>query len=155
MNPNDPTDAQPAEPAEPVQDLHALLADGEQAGAYFVADSDTAAMAEAGAALGFAVVRIDLAGCADKDAVLACFARALRFPEWFGGNWDALADALADLSWLPAPGYLLLIEHPASFGEAAGDEFEVLLEILNESALRWADHGSAMWSLLPTPVQAA
>ncbi|MGW2997195.1 barstar family protein, partial [Streptomyces sp. NPDC001193] len=28
-------------------------------------------------------------------------------PSWFGGNWDALADALIDLSWLPrAPGRL-------------------------------------------------
>ncbi|WP_446686701.1 barstar family protein [Pseudofulvimonas gallinarii] len=26
-------------------------------------------------------------------------AAVFRFPEWFGDNWDALADCLADLSW--------------------------------------------------------
>ena len=37
-----------------------------------------------------------------KDAILAALSRSLGFPDWFGGNWDALEDCLTDLSWRPA-----------------------------------------------------
>ena len=43
--------------------LQALLADASQSGAFFVADGDTVAMAQAGAALEYEVVHIDLRGC--------------------------------------------------------------------------------------------
>src|SRR5262245_53314468 len=35
-------------------------------------------------------------------------AAALAFPAWFGHNWDALADCLGDLSWLPGKGHVVL-----------------------------------------------
>jgi RNAse (barnase) inhibitor barstar len=37
------------------------------------------------------------------------FAAALQFPAYFGENWDALDECLADLSWLPADRYLIAI----------------------------------------------
>lgn len=37
-------------------------------------------------------------------------ARTLEFPAWFGRNWDALADCLSDLTWLPATTHVLLWE---------------------------------------------
>lgn len=36
----------------------------------------------------------------DKRAVLACYAEGLRFPDYFGWNWDALEDCLRDLAWI-------------------------------------------------------
>ena len=132
-------------------DLRAMLADPLQSGAYFIDDRDTGAMAEAGAALDFAVARVDLADCGDKAAVLAELARALDFPDWFGGNWDALADSLGDLSWLQAPGYLLLVERTADWRDADGDAFDTLLAILNEAAADWRERNVAFWALLPLP----
>lgn len=35
------------------------------------------------------------------------FSDALRFPDYFGFNWDALDECLADLSWLE-PGDVLI-----------------------------------------------
>lgn len=131
--------------------LQALLADASQCGAFFVADTDTQAMAEAGKALDYAVMRIDLLGCEDKQDALDRFAHALHFPEWFGGNWDAFADALGDLSWLPAPGYLLLIEHAAGWRKRDGEDFDTALDILNEAATAWAERNVAFWALLPLP----
>lgn len=134
-------------------DLRAVLADPAQSGAYFVDERDTEAMAEAGAALDYAVLRIDLAECPDKAELMERFAAAARFPTWFGGNWDALADALADLSWRPATGYLLLIEHARDWRAAHAEDFDVLLDILNEAAVRWGEQGTAFWALLPFPAE--
>ena len=36
-------------------------------------------------------------------------AAAFQFPDYFGENWAALDECLADLSWLPAAGYVVLI----------------------------------------------
>ena len=134
-----------------VIDLRALLADTSQCGAYFVDARDREAIVEAANALGFAVAHIDLHACRDKAEVLAQFALALRFPEWFGGNWDALADCLDDLSWWPAEGYVLVLEHAGAWRDAAADDFGTLLDILNDSARNWASDGVAFWALLPLP----
>lgn len=132
-------------------DLRCVLADATRSGACFVSEGDTEAMAEAGAALGFEVVRIDLAGCTDEAGLFARFAQALRFPDWFGHNRDALADSLGDLSWLPADGYLLLIEHASGWRAAAGEDAAILLDILNHAAASWAAQGIAFWALVPLP----
>ena len=132
-------------------DVRALLADPLQSGAYFIDDRDSAAMDEAGSALDFAVARADLTGCADRAAVLAKLAQALGFPEWFGGNWDALADSLGDLSWLQAPGYLLLVEHAGQWRDADSEAFDTLLAILNEASADWRERNVAFWTLLPLP----
>lgn len=132
--------------------LQALLADASQCGAFFVADSDTQAMADVGAALDYEVLRIDLRNCVDKQDALDRFARALNFPDWFGGNWDALADALGDLSWLPAVGYLLLVEHAVGWREQDGENFDIAIDILNEAANGWSERDVAFWALLPLPV---
>src|SRR3546814_5965151 len=91
----------------------------------------------AAASLGFAVAEIDFRGCTGKDDALARFARALHFPDWFGGNWDALQDSLSDLSWLPAEGYLLLLEDVAQWREADGAGFDIALEILEQASHAW------------------
>lgn len=132
-------------------DLRAVLADPALAGAYFVDARDRAAISQAASALGFAMPAIELRDCCDAGEAMQRFATALQFPGWFGDNWDALADALGDLSWLPAPGYLLLLDHAQDWREAAPDEFDLLLEILDEAAARWAAHGVAFWALLPLP----
>ncbi|QOW25642.1 barstar family protein [Lysobacter sp. H23M47] len=111
-------------------------------------------MAEAAASLDFAIARIDLAGCTGKADALERIARGLSFPGWFGGNWDALADCLGDLSWLLAPGYMLLIANSGAWRAAQPEEFDTLLAILNEAALEWRERNVAFWALLPLAAEA-
>jgi len=130
-------------------ELGALLADASQAAAYFVDVRDRAAVLEAATALDFHVATANLATAEDKAALLAGIAEALEFPPGFGGNWDALADSLGDLSWLRAPGYLLLVDHCGDLREAAPDDFATLLEILDEAARVHAGQGVPFWAVLP------
>lgn len=131
------------------QDLRALLADTAHNGAYFVDVRDREAIEEAAIALGHAVAPVDLAGCGDKAEVLDRFARALRFPDWFGNNWDALADCLGDLSWWPADGYLLLVDHAGAWRAADGDAFAIVLDILDQAAGEWRMRRVPFCALVP------
>ena len=129
-------------------ELGTLLANPFRAGTCFVDDRERAAMAEAAAARGFAVVTADLRDANDKPALLDALAAALDFPPTFGHNWDALADSLGDLSWLPAPGYMLLLDHADGLRKAAPQDFNILLEMLEDAARSHATAGIPFWTAL-------
>ena len=75
---------------------------------------------------------------ADRASTLASFAHALAFPPYFGHTWDALADCLADLSWLPAAGYLLVLDVAAT---TTGEVLAMVVEICREAADGWSLQG--------------
>jgi hypothetical protein len=76
---------------------------------------------------------VDGAQAADEPGLLAAVARALDFPDYFGGNWDALDECLADLSWLPGPA-TLAFRAAGLVLEQAPARRAVLLRILNDAA---------------------
>ena len=110
------------------------LGDASKSGVYRTSRMDEILDATRGSVL--QVSRIDLAGAADKDALMERIARALEFPSWFGGNWDALEDCLTDLSWSKADGHVLLLEGAA---ELPADERGILVDILAAAAAWWID----------------
>ncbi|MET9606770.1 barstar family protein [Streptomyces sp. NPDC006512] len=88
---------------------------------------------------GWTTLRLDLDGVRSKAAVLRRCGRALRAPEWFGGNWDALADVLTDLSWLPAaPGRLIAVTSWRAYAAERPDDWETLGEILEDAVDFWS-----------------
>ena len=118
------------------------LNDATRSGVYRVLRPDEVLDAARGTR--FDLARVDLAGAAGKEALLARLAQALGFPEWFGGNWDALEDCLADLSWRAAAGHVLLIEGQ---GELPLDDLGVLIEILAAAAEHWAGRGRPFFAV--------
>jgi Barstar (barnase inhibitor) len=110
------------------------LGDAARSGVYRTSRADEILAAARGSAL--RVARIDLAGAAAKEALIGRIAKALAFPEWFGGNWDALEDCLSDLSWVTAGGYVLLIEGAAQLPLV---ERGTLADILASAAASWAE----------------
>ena len=129
--------------------LRSVLADPSLACSGFIARKERADYASAAAALDFEVASIDFRGCTGKDDALARFARALRFPDWFGDNWDALQDCLSDLSWLPAEGYLLLLDDTDDWRQADPQGFGITLEILEQASEAWRRERLAFWAVLP------
>ena len=88
-------------------------------------------------------VHIDLSACTGKHDLLDRFAAALRFPSWFGHNWDAMHDCLTDLSWLPASAYRVVLSHPALLRQNEPETLASALQVLAGAAAFWADEGIA------------
>ncbi|HMM26376.1 MAG TPA: barstar family protein, partial [Pseudoxanthomonas mexicana] len=95
--------------------------------------------------------RIDLSGCDGKAALLLRIATVLDFPDTSGRNWDALSDSLRDLSWLPAPGYVLLFEEAHALRERNETDFDTLLDILDEASQAWAADEVPFWAFIALP----
>jgi len=100
---------------------------------------------------GFALKLIKGAKCQTTTGLFNEFARALNFPEYFGHTWDALEECLADLEWLPAKGYILLISDAADVLPDDDEEFETLLEILRDAGEAWGSGQAGMGARRATP----
>ncbi len=122
-------------PGDPQRDppvvQHARLHDSTLGGVALLAD-----------ALGYRLFVVDLAQCLDKACLLERSARALAFPDWFGNNWDAWFDCLADLSWHPpAAGYVIALRNARGLAQAAPEALDTALAILGDAARVWSDRG--------------
>lgn len=74
----------------------------------------------------------------DSDGVFTQFYEALRLPDHFGWNWNALRDCLTDLHWLSAHHFLVTIEDADVVLSESPEEREILFRALNDAAKFWA-----------------
>jgi Barstar (barnase inhibitor) len=89
---------------------------------------------------------------ATKGELLAGFARALEFPGWVGRNWDALADALRDLSWLPTGPRVVVWAGAGALRSAQPAAYRTALDVLREATARSAGTDHPLTVLLaPAP----
>jgi len=100
---------------------------------------------------GFALRVIKGAKCQTTAGLLTECARSLDFPDYFGHNWDALEECLADLEWLPAKGYILLITDAAHVLPDDEAEYETFLEILRDAGEAWGSGQAGMGARRATP----
>jgi RNAse (barnase) inhibitor barstar len=86
-------------------------------------------------------------GISSKAALLEELYQRLRFPDYFGGNWDALWECIRDLSWLP-PGPVILRHHDLPLaGDVASQK--TYLSILSDAAeRRWSVPGQQLRDLV-------
>ena len=127
-----------------MDNLALRLKDINEAGVYCIncalSDVRTAA-SEAG----LVVFDADLASVQSKGEFLAAIAQAIAAPAWLGKNWDALADALGDLSWQSSNGYVLVLRNGGdSFNLSAGDH-DIAREILDTTVSFWKQHSKPFW----------
>jgi hypothetical protein len=92
---------------------------------------------------GFLCKSVRGAKCRSTAGLFAELAEALEFPDYFGHNWDALEECLADLEWLPAKGYVLLFLDAELILPDDEEEFATLLEVLNDAGEAWASGQAA------------
>ena len=134
----------------PAPDFHSLLSRSERAGIHRMPYAADLALEEAAESLEYPVHRIDLARVTTKEAFLAAVGEALAFPDWYGHNWDALADCLTDLSWMAADGYVIVLERADTFAQAAPTDFATALSVFQDAADTWREDNIPFWTLVGT-----
>lgn len=118
------------------------------AGVFDIDAAQCQVIVEAACAQGRCTRFIEAGGARDKHTLLARIADALEFPQWFGHNWDALADCLSDLSWLPRQsGYVFLLDDCSAHTEA----MPVLREIFEQACSDWHRSGVTMSVFIVRP----
>lgn len=128
-----------------------VLTDVTAAGLYRAPPRGREAILAAARKCAFASLPVDLNLARNKDSLLDALAAALRFPDWFGQNWDALDDCLADLSWLPAVGYVVLLERGEGLRSADPQSYSAALAIFADASRAWGERGVPFWTLVETP----
>jgi hypothetical protein len=122
------------------------LSDATRSGVYRAAGTAEIDDAVRGTRLDLA--HVELRGVEDKEALLGVLAQALGFPDWFGGNWDALEDCLCDLSWRPGDGHVIVLRGGGALG---ADDVGVLIDVLTTSAAYWAERKRPFFAVFVDP----
>jgi barstar (barnase inhibitor) len=95
------------------------------------------------------VVRIPR-GIRSKKKLFAIYADKLRFPDYFGWNWDAFEECLRDLSWLPAGQAIIIVHEDLPFG-AGGKSRGIYVDILCGALDHWpVAHGRKVQVVVPS-----
>jgi hypothetical protein len=90
-------------------------------------------------AAGGVVISLDGAKALTSDALFDQFAEVARFPGYFGRNWPALDECLADLEWLPARGYVVTLESPERLLESEPLDRPAFARLVEGVAAEWAE----------------
>jgi hypothetical protein len=127
-------------------DLH----DAGRDGVYRVVPDDPATLADDAVRAGLRLLRIDLRECADHQRVLQCLAQAFEFPVQ-GGDWEVVTASLRDLGWLPAPGYVLVLDHADVLRARAPGAYVSLRDHLASVARDWHARGVPFFVFMTFP----
>lgn len=88
---------------------------------------------------------VDLTHAKDRTALFAELDRALKLPEHFGHNWDALADVLEDRDWLGKAGRVIAFSGTATYRRDHPTDWTMLEDILAEASEFWKERHVAFW----------
>ena len=107
----------------------------QNAGIFLLARQDLPALRQAADELEQAFFSVDLGSARNVPGFIKALKRDLDFPDWFGGNLDALHDCLTDFSWRPAPGYVITLDGSETL-RANPTSFAIFNEVL-VSVIEW------------------
>jgi hypothetical protein len=91
---------------------------------------------------------VDLSHAEDKATLFAALAKGLRLPDYFGANFDALADVLEDRDWLGKCGCAVRLGHATHYRKTHPSDWRTLEDIFSEAVAFWRDRHLPFWVLV-------
>jgi hypothetical protein len=136
--------------------LGELLKKTEASGVYLLDETIPASEVEYVARdLDFTFFHLPGSRIRSKKDFLREVAEILHFPDYFGHNWDALADCMTDITSGEENGRVILFDRFDLFAENSPAEFATAMEIFGESALFLSRQGTGYFVLLQGKSSAA
>ncbi|WP_404974699.1 barstar family protein [[Kitasatospora] papulosa] len=84
------------------------------------------------------VARLNGQDMTDEISTFEKFYSSLKFPEYFGWNWDAFYDCLRDLQWLSVDYHILIIDSADSALRQDSDARAEFFRSLWRAGKRWS-----------------
>jgi hypothetical protein len=88
---------------------------------------------------------VDLSHADDRATLFAALALGLKLPDYFGNNFDALADVLEDRDWLGKHGCVVRLGHASHFRRTHPNEWRTLDDIFTEASTFWRERQIPFW----------
>lgn len=125
-----------------------LLVDPERAGVFHLTPGGIDALPEACRQADLELIRVALNETPRMADALELLTQATRCPAHEGAHLDDLAEMLSDFSWLPANGYVLLVEDADNLIASDPTGIQKLLEAMQGASLHWQSQDIPFWAFI-------
>ncbi len=106
--------------------------------------TDAQVMVKAARALGLTLFKVDCEKAKSKSAVLRAIASAVDFPEYFGGNLDALLDCLTTTVLDQDAGAVMVLQHLHTQEPGLAEHVGDILDVFSDAAEYARDNGRVL-----------
>lgn len=125
-----------------------LLADPERAGVYHLTPGGMAALADACAQADLHLIVARLAETPRMADAMDILTKATGCPAHEAAHLDDLGDMLCDFSWLPANGYVILVEDADNLIATDPTGVQKLLEAFQQASHCWQQQEIPFWTFM-------
>ncbi len=84
------------------------------------------------------VYYLDSTKCKTRLMFFKEIANSLKFPDYFGHNWDALEECLSDLDWIANNGWVLVFLNADKLLNEKTRDFKILIKLLDGVGREWS-----------------
>jgi hypothetical protein len=129
--------------------LQAVLKQQFAPGVYrFPSEASLATLQAEAQEQGWQLFHLDGSTIEDKAGFLAAAKTEFAMPAYVGRNWDAFEEAVNDLAWAPAAGYVLVYDDAANLDDHDAAAFQTAIDILATAASNWQAAGKPFYVLV-------
>jgi RNAse (barnase) inhibitor barstar len=130
-----------------------LLENASASGVFHLAATHQSTIETAAKEADFCVLKADIVRPSSTQDALLQLGSALKFPSWYGANFDALYDCLTDPEWQPAKGHVLFINGITRLRATQPVDFATLINVLQAAAEDRRKTHVPFWVLIDAPAR--